>query len=94
MSKNAKRNSMKKNPRAKAERPAVPMSVLDSVVEIACEARQLYQAVECAHTAMQTEFNDPMDYLEGMVAVLLLASDSLAEKSSALRCELYDMLDQ
>ena len=93
MSKNAKRNKMKK-PGAKVKRPAVPMSVLDSVVEIACEARQLSEAVECAHTAMQTEFNDPMDYLEGMVAVLLLASDSLAEKSSALRCELYDMLDQ
>lgn len=94
MSKNAKRNDMKKNPRAKAERPAVPMSVLDSVVEIACEARRLSEAVECAHTAMQTEFNDPMDYLEGTVAVLVLASDSLAEKSSALRDELYDMLDQ
>lgn len=52
MSKGAKRNDMKKKPNAKMKRQAVPMSVLDSVVEIACEARQLSEAVECAHTAM------------------------------------------
>lgn len=83
----------KKNSR-RIEKPPIPISVLDSVAEIADEARQLYQAVECANTAMQTEFNDPMDYMEGTVAVLLLASDALAAKSSALKYELCDMMDQ
>lgn len=86
--------SKKKNSSSEVINPSALLNVLDSVVEIADEAKQLSQATECAYTAMQTEFNDPMDYIEGMVAVLLLASDSLAEKSSALRCELYDMLEQ
>lgn len=83
----------KKNSR-RIENPPIPVGVLDCVVEIADEARQLYQAVECANTAMQTEFNDPMDYMEGMIAVLLSASDTLAAKSSTLKYELCDMMDQ
>ena len=101
MSKSKKQNAKSKKSRGKAEElsvkvenPPIPVGVLDSVVEIADEARQLYQAVECASTAMQTEFNDPMDYMEGMIAVLLSASDELAAKSSALKHELYDMMDQ
>lgn len=101
MSKSKKQNAKskkshdrgKKNSR-RIEKPPIPISVLDSVVEIADEARQLYQAVECAHTAMQTEFSEPMDYMEGTVAVLLLASDELAAKSSALKRELCDMMGQ
>lgn len=94
MSKSKKQNSMVKKNGGRVENTPITLDVLDSVVEIADEARQLYQALECANTAMQTEFNDPMDYMEGMVAVLLLASDTLAAKSSVLQCKLYDMLDQ
>lgn len=101
MSKSKKQNAKSKKSRSKAEElsvkvenPHIPISVLDSVVEIADETRQLHEAVECANTAMQTEFNDPMDYMEGMIAVLLSASDGLAAKSSALKYELCDMMDQ
>lgn len=101
MSKSKKQNAKSKKNRSKAEElsvkvenPPIPVGVLDCVVEIADEARQLHEAVECANTAMQTEFNDPMDYMEGTVAVLLLASDALAAKSSALKYELYDMTDE
>ena len=78
----------------KVENPPIPIGVFDSVVEIADEAMQLHQALECANTAMQTEFDDPMDYMEGMIAVLLSASDALAAKSSAFKYELCDMMDQ
>jgi len=94
MSKGKKQDRKCKARSVKVENPSIPVGVLDCVVEIADEARQLYQAVECANTAMQTEFNDPMDYMEGMIAVLLSASDELAAKSSALKYELYDMMDQ
>lgn len=94
MSKGKKQDRKCKARSVKVENPPIPISVLDSVVEIADEARQLHQAVECAHTAMQTEFSDPMDYMEGTVAVLLSASDALAAKSSALKYELCDTMDQ
>lgn len=94
MSKSKKQNAKSEKNRGKVENPPIPVGVLDCVVEIADEARQLHEAVECANTAMQTEFNDPMDYMEGTVAILLLASDALAAKSSALKYELYDMMDQ
>lgn len=92
---NSKKNHSKvEDCSVKVENPPIPIGVFDSVVEIADEAMQLHQALECANTAMQTEFNDPMEYMEGMVAVLLSASDELAAKSSALKYELYDMQDQ
>lgn len=63
----------------------VPLWVVDGLAEVAEDAGSLARAVECAHVAAQTSLTDPMEFMEGTLAVLLLAAEEAHGKAARLR---------
>lgn len=63
----------------------VPLWAVDGLIDLADDARDLAQAVECAQVASRTSITDPMDFMRGTLSVLLAASERMARKTAKLR---------
>lgn len=64
---------------------AVPVWVVDGIVDVADAAESLAQAVECATAGARTSITDPADFLAGTLDVLLVASEDVYGRAAALR---------
>lgn len=64
---------------------AVPVWVVDGIVDVADAAGSLTQAVECASAGARTSITDPADFLTGTLDVLLVASEEMYGRVAALR---------
>lgn len=64
---------------------AVPVWVVDGIVEVSDAAESLSQAVECATVGVRTSITDPADFMRGTLDVLLFASEDVYERAATLR---------
>lgn len=63
----------------------VPLWVVDGLVDVADAAGSLAQAIECAGIAVRSPEEDAGAYIEGILAVLLLAAEDAYERVAKLR---------
>ena len=70
----------------------VPLWVVDGLVDVTDDVGSLAEAVECAHVAAQTSITDPMEFMEGTLAVLLLAAEEAHVKAAKMRNKAERML--
>lgn len=64
----------------------VPLWAVNGPVEIADHTRELTEAVECAQVASHTCLTDPMEFMHGTLAILLAASENVANEAEKLQC--------
>lgn len=66
---------------------AVPVWVVDGIVDVSDAAESLSQAVECATAGVRTSITDPADFMQGTLDVLLVAAEDVYERAATLRDE-------
>lgn len=64
---------------------AVPVWIVDGIVEASDAAESLAQAVECATVGARTSITDPADFMRGTLDVLLVAAEDVYERAAVLR---------
>lgn len=62
----------------------IPITIKDTIEDIAIDASNLEEAISCVCLAVKSNTEDSEDYIEGTLAVLLAAADDLAGKASKL----------
>lgn len=67
------------------EPEAMPVWVVDGIVEVSDAAESLSQAVECATAGVRTSITDPADFMRGTLDVLLVAAEDVYERAATLR---------
>lgn len=66
---------------------AIPMGLVDGLGDVASRSEDIVQAIECAYIAVRSDRCDPEAYIDGMLAVLLLAADRMRIQAVSLRDE-------
>lgn len=69
------------------------MEIVDGLGEAASHSEDLVQAVECVYTAVCSKRCDPEAYIDGTLAVLLLAADRIRAEVVMLRDEAEYLLE-
>lgn len=72
---------------------SVSLDFIDDLNEVANFSGSLVQAVECAHTAVCCQKVDPESYIDGTMAVLLLAAEYVYSGATALSNEVERKLE-